>query len=189
MTSLFSASRVQEMCFCSLHNCEDVGDPISPVVLSLQMFHMKLKMWTMIFWWKNTRRDQKKKSFFRTSQKYFCSLSLSLSLSLSQGQLNSHKLNNVTARGSDQESYQSRKQSSTLEKILGNQNIFLMFTLLPQQAAKKNFEKRLGNLRRWSWTWKIQWSVSKIKKKVVLKTRICGKTTQWHGRENKQTGG
>ena len=31
-TSLFSASRVKEMCFCSLDNCEDVGDPISPVV-------------------------------------------------------------------------------------------------------------------------------------------------------------
>ena len=32
MTSLFSASRVKEMCFCSPDNCEDVGDPISPLV-------------------------------------------------------------------------------------------------------------------------------------------------------------
>ena len=35
-----------------------------------------------------------------------------------------HSVNNVTARGSDQESFQSRKQSSTLEKFLEIKNIF-----------------------------------------------------------------
>ena len=32
---LFSASRVKEMCFCSLDNCEDVRDPISPLVFQV----------------------------------------------------------------------------------------------------------------------------------------------------------
>ena len=64
---------------------------------------------------------------------------------------------------------------------------FLLFCLFISTRDKKLLQ-RLSNLRRWSWTWKIQRSVSKMKKKVVLKTKICGKTTQWHGRENKQTG-
>ena len=32
-------------------------------------------------------------------------------------------------------------------------------------SGKKKLLERLGNLRRWSWTWRIQWSVSKIKKR------------------------
>ena len=44
-----------------------------------------------------------------------------------------------------------------------------MFTLLPQHAAK-NYRKDWAT---WGggWTWRIQWSVSKIKKKIVLKNK------------------
>ena len=79
------------------------------------------------------------------------------------------------------------KRSSTLEKFLEIKNnvffrffhrnlkkimfSFLLFSLFISTRGKK-LQERLGNLRRWSWTWKIQWSVSKIKKKVVQKTNL-----------------
>ena len=35
----------------------------------------------------------------------------------------------------------------------------------PSSTRGKRLLERLGNLRRWSWTWRIKWSVSKIKRR------------------------
>ena len=44
-----------------------------------------------------------------------------------------------------------------------SQNFYSHYVYPPSSTLGKQILERLGNLRRWGWTWTIRWSVSKIK--------------------------
>ena len=90
-----------------------------------------------------------------------------------------------TARGTSASECLSSSPHVSLSLSL---HCYSLYVYPPSSTRGEKLLERFGNLWRWSWTWRIKWSVSKIKGRSCQKNKNWWKATQWLGRRNKQTG-